>query len=73
VSTDSHFFPYLISVDITAGDLFSFRLPGSVVQATVDNQDYAYIAYPSANGVLEVDLTNITAGAANSRGLFPYL
>ncbi|HEX5751539.1 MAG TPA: hypothetical protein VFZ09_35280 [Archangium sp.] len=68
ISTDSHFFPYLISV-AQVEDLFFFRLPGPVVQATVGNKDYAYIAYPSANGVLEVDLTAITAGVTNSNGL----
>lgn len=75
VTVDARFFPYIISVDTASptGDLTFFRLPGPVVQATVDNVDYAYIAYPSANGVLEVDMTNITAGVANSRGLFPYL
>jgi hypothetical protein len=60
-------------VDTSVGDLFFFRLPGPVVQATVDNDDFAYIVYPSANGVLEVDLSSITAGVLNSRGLFPYL
>ncbi len=73
VTTESHFFPYLISVDRGIPDLTFFRVPGSVVQARVGTTDYAYIAYPSANGVLQVDLTNITAGVANSRGLFPFL
>ena len=65
----------LISVDTSSREphVAFFRLPGPVVQATVGNIDYAYIAYPSANGVLEVDMTAITAGVANSRGLFPYL
>jgi hypothetical protein len=72
ISTDSHFFPYLISVT-QVEDLTFFRLPGPVVQATVGNKDYAYIAYPSANGVLEVDLTAITAGASNSNGLSTFL
>ncbi|MFY0523733.1 hypothetical protein ACN28I_11320 [Archangium gephyra] len=72
VTTDGHFYPYLISVELI-GSLFFFRLPGSVVQATVDGVDYAYIAYPSANGVLEVELTNITAGVANRFGLTPFL
>ncbi|MCY1077183.1 hypothetical protein [Archangium lansingense] len=73
VTIDSHFLSYIISVDTSVGDLFFFRLPGPVVQATVDNDDFAYIVYPSANGVLEVDLSSITAGVLNSRGLFPYL
>ncbi len=72
ITTDAHFFPYLVSV-AQVEDLFFFRLPGPVVQATVgpenNPRDYAYIAYPSANGVLEVDLSGITAGVANSNGL----
>ncbi|WP_375765828.1 hypothetical protein NR798_29500 [Archangium gephyra] len=76
VTTDAHFYPYLISVQL-AGDLFFFRLPGPVVQATVGAGDtaidYAYIAYPSANGILQVDQTNLTAGVANSFGLLPFL
>jgi hypothetical protein len=72
ITTDAHFFPYLVSV-AQVEDLFFFRLPGPVVQATVGNKDYAYIAYPSANGVLEVDLTGITAGVTNSNGLFTFL
>ena len=72
VTTDAHFYPYLISVELT-GDLVFFRLPGSVVQATVDGVDYAYIAYPSANGVLQVEMTNLTAGVANRFGLLPFL
>lgn len=72
ISTDAHFFPYLVSVS-QVQDLSNFRLPGPVVQTTVGNKDYAYLAYPSANGVLEVDLTAITAGVANSNGLVTYL
>jgi len=72
VTTDAHFYPYLISVEL-AGDLRFFRLPGSVVQATVAGVDYAYIAYPSANGVLQVEMTNLTAGVANRFGLLPFL
>jgi len=72
VTTDAHFYPYLISVEL-AGDLFFFRLPGPVVQATVAGVDYAYIAYPSANGVLQVEMTNLTAGVANRFGLLPFL
>ena len=36
-----------------------------------DGTDYAYIVYPSANGVLQVDLSSITAGAANSAASSP--
>ncbi|AKJ04910.1 hypothetical protein ATI61_10124 [Archangium gephyra] len=71
ISTDAHFFPYLVSVSLVE-DLATFRLPGPVVQATVGNKDYAYLAYPSANGVLEVDLTAITAGVTNSNGLVTF-
>jgi len=73
VTTASHYFPYLITVDIgTYADLQSFRLPGPVVRAKVGDSDYAYIVYPSANGVLQVSLTSLVVGVANGQGLFTY-
>jgi hypothetical protein len=73
VSTLSHYFPYVFTVD-TAIDaaLRFFQLPGSVVQAQVGSTDYAYIAYPSADGVLEVNLALVVGGTPNSRALLPY-
>ncbi|WNG38094.1 hypothetical protein F0U61_33765 [Archangium violaceum] len=73
VITDPHFFPYVITVDtVNASDFYNYRLPGPVVHAKVGEEDYAYIVYPSADGILQVDLTDIDAGVANSRGLFSY-
>jgi hypothetical protein len=70
VAASSHFYPYLITVDIaTYQDLQSFRLPGPVVRARVGDTDYAYIVYPSANGVLQVTLTSLLVGTPNSQGL----
>jgi hypothetical protein len=80
VTTQANYFPYVITVDtVNYAGLRSFRLPGPVVvwqpppaaDGTVPI-GYAYIVYPSASGVLEVDLNNITATLANSRGLVPY-
>jgi hypothetical protein len=73
VSTLSHYFPYVFTVD-TAIDaaLRFFQLPGSVVQAQMGSTDYAYIAYPSADGVLEVNLALVVGGVPNSRALLPY-
>ena len=77
IRTDAHYIPYVIGVDlVNVDDLRAFRLPGAVVHARVggaQGTDYAYIVYPSANGVLQVDLTRITAGVSNSVGLFPFL
>ena len=72
VGTRSYFAPYLISVDLSYTDLRRFRLPGPVVQARVGDTDFAYIAYPSANGLLQVTLTSLVSGAANAQGLLPY-
>ncbi|WP_434380517.1 hypothetical protein [Melittangium boletus] len=72
VGTRSYFAPYLISVDLSYSDLRRFRLPGPVVQARVGDTDFAYIAYPSANGLLQVTLTSLVSGAANAQGLLPY-
>lgn len=81
VNTASNYFPYFSIVDITYDpSLRFFRLPGSVVQARIqvgkpEDQSYdyfAYIAYPSADGVLEVDLELVASGAPSVRGLLPY-
>ncbi|MGZ3460221.1 MAG: hypothetical protein ACXU86_17165, partial [Archangium sp.] len=72
VTTNSHFFPYVITVDTSLPDFLNYRLPGPVVKATVGGTDYAYVAYPSANGILQMDLTSVMAGGANSVPLFPY-
>lgn len=75
VSTQANYFPYVITVDtVNYVGLRSFRLPGPVVywKSADESTGYAYIVYPSASGVLEVDLTNIDATLANGRGLVPY-
>ncbi|HEY0093004.1 MAG TPA: hypothetical protein VGB96_01715, partial [Archangium sp.] len=66
-------FPFSITVDTGISDLAFFTLPGPVVEAKVGTTDYAYIAYPSADGILQVDLEVIFAEIANSRGVFPFL
>jgi hypothetical protein len=72
VSTLSRFFPYSIRVDTNIQQLQFFLLPGPVVQAEVGGTDYAYIAYPSADGVLQVNLQLVFPDVANSRGVFPF-
>ncbi|PTL76320.1 hypothetical protein [Vitiosangium sp. GDMCC 1.1324] len=77
VTTQSFFFPFVITVDtVNYADFVPFRLPGPVVRAHVGEgdsaKDYAYIVYPSANGILQVDLSNVQASVANSQGLVPY-
>lgn len=81
VTTSSNYFPFFSIVDITYDPSFRFfRLPGSVVQARIQvgtaeeaSYDYfAYIAYPSADGVLEVDLELVASGAPSARGLLPF-
>lgn len=75
VTTQANYFPYVITVDtVNYTGLRSFRLPGPVVYWKPEDATtgYAYIVYPSASGVLEVDLTNIDATLANGRGVVPY-
>ncbi|HEX8825134.1 MAG TPA: hypothetical protein VF794_34770, partial [Archangium sp.] len=73
VTTQSQFFPYTILVDTSITDLAFFSLPGPVVEAKVGNTNYAYIAYPSADGVLQLDLELVVPSVLNSRGVFPFL
>lgn len=74
VATQANYFPYVITVDtVNFAGLRSFRLPGPVVYwKPPEGMGFAYIVYPSANGVLEVDLLNIDVTVANGRGLVPY-
>ena len=74
VTTSSHFLPYVFAVDtgsLSAG-LAAYRLPGPVVYSRVGGADLAYIAYPSADGILQVALETITDNAGNTTGLVPF-
>ncbi len=73
VTTQSQFLPYTLQVDTTIPDLSFFTLPGSVVEAKVGITNYAYIAYPSADGLLQMDLDVVVPTVLNSRGVFPFL
>jgi len=73
VTTQSQFLPYTLLVDTTIGELSFFTLPGPVVAAKVGDFNYAYIAYPSADGVLQMDLDQVLPTVSNSRGVFPFL
>jgi hypothetical protein len=72
VNTLSNYYPFSITVDLNVLALQAFRLPGPVVQAKVGDTSLAYIAYPSANGILQVNLEAIFVDVANSSGVFPY-
>jgi len=76
VTTLSHFRPYVFGVDTTSltvsGVLGGYRLPGPVVYTRVGDADFAYIAYPSADGILQVSLEAITDNIANTTGLVPF-
>ncbi|QRN93768.1 hypothetical protein JRI60_31950 [Archangium violaceum] len=72
VNTLSNYFPFGIQVDLSIPALQTFRLPGPVVQATVGDTSYAYIAYPSADGILQVNLEAIFVDVTNSTGVYPY-
>ncbi len=74
VTAQSGVLPFSASVDTstTTGGLTAFRLPGPVVHTRVNDVDLAYIAYPSADGILQVSLAGLVDNAANLRGLVPF-
>ncbi|WP_245767918.1 hypothetical protein [Stigmatella erecta] len=73
VSTVSGYRPFVFAVDTSSGTgLASYRLPGPVVYTQVAGTSYAYIAYPSADGVLQFNMASILDNAANATGLVPY-
>jgi hypothetical protein len=74
VTTLSHFRPYVFGIDTSSVilRLAAYRLPGPVVYTRVGETDLAYIAYPSADGILQIALEGITDNAANSSGLVPF-
>jgi hypothetical protein len=69
VSSQSNFFPFAITMD---AQLARYRLPGSVVHARLGDKDRAFISYPSANGILQVDLESVLADAPNFRAVTPF-
>jgi len=73
VTANSRFFPFSITVDNTYEMGFSrYRLPGSVVHADLGGTDLAYISYPSADGILQINLEAIFAEVPNSRAITPF-
>ncbi|WP_224248683.1 hypothetical protein [Hyalangium gracile] len=74
VSSESGLLSYSADVDtssVTSG-LAAYRLPGPVVHTRVGDVDFAYIAYPSADGILQVSLEGLVDNTANIRGLVPF-
>ncbi|XXF75479.1 hypothetical protein P2318_20690 [Myxococcaceae bacterium GXIMD 01537] len=72
VSVNGQFVPYIVRVNTTDSQfgLTAFRLPASVVYATADDDtSYAYIAYPSADGILQMNLELIYFDQVNQAGL----
>lgn len=68
VTVRSNFQPYGFSPASTVS-LSRYRVPGSVVPARVGDTDLAYIAYPSADGVLQV---NLEGQLEVQRGMTPF-
>lgn len=67
-AVNAHFVPYIIQLDTTTVSygLTNFRLPGPVVfTKSADLIDYAYIAYPSASAILQVNLERTLYDALN--------
>jgi hypothetical protein len=74
IAVQSGFVPFVFRPDTSSllAGLGAYRLPGPVVHTQVGNTDLAYIAYPSADGILQVNLGSIVDNEANSRGLLPF-
>jgi hypothetical protein len=70
----SGFQPYVFSPDTGSlgSGLSTYRLPGPVSHTRVNDVDFAYIAYPSADGILQVNLAAITDNVALRTGLVPF-
>ncbi|TSC31532.1 hypothetical protein [Corallococcus sp. Z5C101001] len=57
---------FVFGVDTSStSNLAAYTLPGTVVATDVDGSSLAYIAYPSADGVLQVALESISDNALN--------
>jgi len=74
VSIQANFSPYLFSPDTgsLASGLTAYRLPGPVAHTRFKGSNLAYIAYPSADGILQVNMGSITDNGAQSTGLVPF-
>lgn len=68
VTVRSNFQPYEFR-PYSLVSLLRYRVPGSVVPARVGDTDLAYIAYPSADGVLQV---NLEAQLDGQSGMTPF-
>jgi hypothetical protein len=72
IPVDGHFAPFIARVNTAdqAAGLASYRLPASVIYAVGnDGIDYAYIAYPSADGILQVNLEGLFYEVSNATNL----
>ncbi|NOK04905.1 hypothetical protein HNV27_25565 [Myxococcus xanthus] len=64
---------YIFTPDVTAGTGLAFyTLPGPVVAAQDRSATFAYIAYPSADGILQVGFQGLTDNRAQSLALVPF-
>ncbi|QDE97036.1 hypothetical protein BHS05_14925 [Myxococcus xanthus] len=64
---------YIFTPDSTAGTGLAFyTLPGPVVAAQDRSAKMAYIAYPSADGILQVGFEGLTDNRAQSLALVPF-
>ena len=74
VAVQANYSPYLFSPDTgsLASGLSAYRLPGPVAHTRFKGANLAYIAYPSADGILQVNMGSITDNGAQSTGLVPF-
>ena len=74
VSLTSGIRSYVFGVanSVAGAGLNFYTLPGAVAASRSGGTGLAYIAYPSADGVLQVNLQELVDNASNSRGLTPF-
>jgi hypothetical protein len=73
VATEGRFVPYIVEVNRSDAtlNLSEYRLPASVVftRAGDEDTDFAYLAYPSADGILQMNLELLYFDQLNDAGL----
>ena len=74
ITVQSGFSPYIFAPDTgsLASGLGGYRLPGPVAHTRFEDVNLAYIAYPSADGILQVNLASLTDNGAQTAGLVPF-
>lgn len=72
VSSGVRNFVFGVNTSATGSGLLPYTLPGAVAASRAGGANLAYIAYPSADGILQVNLELVVENTANSAPLVPF-